>query len=107
LAFAALSRLPMPAGAQVLLDGEPAEDAAPLGHLHEAQPHGLRRVALAEVGVAEAHRAPLDLAAVQRSVPEMVRSSVLLPAPLLPRTATTLPSGICMDTPRSACTAPP
>ncbi len=39
--------------------------------------------------------------------PEMVRSSVLLPAPLLPRTATTLPSGTSMETPRTAWTAPP
>ena len=41
------------------------------------------------------------------SVPEIVRSSVVFPAPLLPRTATTLPSGTSIDTPRTACTAPP
>ena len=39
-------------------------------------------------------------------VPEMVRSSVVFPAPLLPRTATTLPSGISIETPRTACTPP-
>ena len=37
-----------------------------------------------------------------RSVPEMARSSVVFPAPLLPRTATTLPSGTSIDTPRTA-----
>ena len=42
-----------------------------------------------------------------RRVPEMARSSVVFPAPLLPRTATTSPSGTSMDTPRTACTAPP
>ena len=42
-----------------------------------------------------------------RNVPETVRSRVVFPAPLLPRTATTLPSGTSMDTPRTACTAPP
>ena len=34
----------------------------------------------------------------------MVRSSVVFPAPLLPRTATTLPSGISIETPRTAWT---
>ena len=38
---------------------------------------------------------------------EMVRSSVDLPAPLLPRTATTLPSGTWSVMPRRASTAPP
>ena len=36
----------------------------------------------------------------RRSVPEIARSSVLLPAPLLPSTATTPPSGTASDTPR-------
>src|SRR5204862_264509 len=37
---------------------------------------------------------------------EIARSSVLLPAPLLPSTATTAPSGTDMSTPCSARTAP-
>ena len=40
------------------------------------------------------------------SVPESARSSVDLPAPLLPSTATTAPSGTVSETPRSAFTAP-
>ena len=42
-----------------------------------------------------------------RSVEETARSSVVLPAPLLPSTATTSPSATDRDTPRSACTTPP
>ena len=41
-----------------------------------------------------------------RSVPEIARSRVVLPAPLLPSTAVTVPSGTSSETPRSACTAP-
>ena len=40
------------------------------------------------------------------SVPESARSSVDLPAPLLPSTARTAPSGTESETPRSAFTAP-
>jgi hypothetical protein len=39
-------------------------------------------------------------------VPEIARSSVLLPAPLPPSTATTAPSGTDSDTCRSARIAP-
>ena len=41
-----------------------------------------------------------------RRVPDTARSSVLLPAPLFPSTATTAPSGTSSDTPSSARTAP-
>ncbi len=61
--------LPVPAahatGPQVLLHRQPAEDAPALGHLHHAHPDGLRRVPADQVGVPEAHRSGLDLAAVQ------------------------------------------
>lgn len=38
--------------------------------------------------------------------PEMVRSAVVLPAPLAPSRATTAPSGTVNDTPFSAFTGP-
>ena len=38
--------------------------------------------------------------------PEIVRSSVVLPAPLAPRTAVIAPGSASKETERSACTAP-
>src|SRR4030088_557173 len=48
----------------------------------------------------------MTLPAVFRTVPEMARSVVVLPAPFAPSRATTLPSGTCSDTPCRALTDP-
>ena len=96
------------AGPEVLLHREPGEDAPSLRHLDQAD---ARR---SGPGPGRRGRSPPKVTRPRstrprcsRRVPEMVRSRVVLPAPLLPRTATTLPSATSRSTPRSARTVPP
>ena len=85
---------------QVLHHVELGERAAALRHVRDAgaaRPPRARRAA-----ACPAKR----ISPLRRTIPEIARSVVVLPAPFAPSTATIAPSGTSSETPWSACTAP-
>ena len=86
-------------GAQVLGDGERREHRLAAGHLDDAEPRGLLRVGVGDVAAVEE-----DGAADRVDVPLIAFSSVDLPAPFVPSSATISPGRTSMSTPKSTCT---
>ena len=86
------------AHAQVLLDGELREDAAPLGHERQAAARDLEATAPADVlAVVHARGRPAG-----RTRPVIALSVVVLPAPLAPIRHTSSPSPTARSMPFTA-----
>ena len=97
-----LSRRAVGADAQVLLDGQLGERAAALGHVRDALPGDLSRGCSPTGPCRRSGRRPE-----RRTMPEIARSVVVLPAPLGPRTATIRPSStLKVDRRAARVTAP-
>ena len=96
-AVAPAAPAPQAAEPQVLLDGQLGDHTAALGHVGDPAAHDLLDRLPADVAPVERMRP-----ARARTRPEIVRSSVVLPAPLAPSTAVMLPSATSKETPSSA-----
>jgi hypothetical protein len=82
---------------QVVDDGQAREDAAPLRDVRQPElPDAMGRLSGDVLSVED------DPPAVGGTNPETARASVLLPAPLAPNTASTVPGSTVRDTPKSA-----
>ena len=90
------------AEAQVLLHGELGDDALSLGHVRHARPGRCPR---AGAGPGRCRR-PAIRPSRGRTSPLIVRSSVVLPAPLAPSTAVIVPGRAVTETPSSTVTPP-
>ena len=89
---------PEAAETEILIDGQLADDAVPLGHVTHTQDARSPRESARRAAGRRACTEP----ARGFTRPEMVRTSVVLPAPLAPSTAVMLPSGTDSDTRSSA-----